>query len=191
MSEKSGDRGQEAVGRKQKTALSRNPADSSFLSPDPCALTPGARGVAAAIDYGDVRIGVALSDADRTMALPHATYERHSAAADAEWFRRLAREYGVTLFVVGLPVHLDGRESQKSRAARQFAQWLTAETGLPCVFFDERFTTAEAEEALRGRGLTAKRRKARRDMLAAQILLRDFLASGCKGQEAPGGLDDR
>ena len=77
MSEKSGDRGQEAVGRKQKTALSRNPADSSFLSPDPCALTPGARGVAAAIDYGDVRIGVALSDADRTMALPHARQLRN------------------------------------------------------------------------------------------------------------------
>ena len=144
----------------------------------------------AAIDYGGVRVGVALSDEGRTMSLPHATYQRRSSVADAEWFRRLAKEYQVTLFVVGLPVHLDGRESQESRAARQFGQWLTAETNVPGVFFDERFTTAEAEEALRGRALTAKQRKARRDMLAAQILLRDFLASGCRGQEAPGGLDD-
>jgi putative Holliday junction resolvase len=147
-------------------------------------------GVVAAIDYGGVRIGVALSDDRRTMALPHATYVRRSAAADAQWFRRLVKDYQVTLFVVGLPVHLDGRESQESRAARQFGQWLTAETKVPGVLFDERFTSAEAEEELRGRGLTAKRRKARRDMLAAQILLRDFLAGGCQGQEAPGGLDD-
>jgi putative Holliday junction resolvase len=124
------------------------------------------------------------------MSLPHATYERREPKADAQWFRRLAGDYAVKLWVVGLPVHLDGRESQKSREARAFAQWLTAETGVPVVFFDERFTTAEAEEELRTRGLTAKARKARRDMLAAQILLRDFLASGCQGQEAPSGLDD-
>ena len=147
-------------------------------------------GVIAAIDYGGARIGVALSDVARTMALPHATYERRSRAADAEWFRRLASEYQVSLFVVGLPVHLDGRESQESRAARQFGQWLAAETETPCVLFDERFTTAEAEETLRGQRLTAKQRKARRDMLAAQILLGDFLASGCRGQETPGALDD-
>src|SRR6266480_4046 len=98
--------------------------------------SPAKQGVVAAIDYGDVRIGVALTDGERTMALPHATYERRSAAADAHWFRRLVQEYRVTLFVVGLPVHLDGRESQKSRAARQFAQWLTTETGVPCLFFD-------------------------------------------------------
>jgi putative Holliday junction resolvase len=146
--------------------------------------------VIAAIDYGGARIGVALSDEQRTMALPHATYLRQSAVADAEWFRRLVREYQVTLLVVGLPVHLDGRESRESRAAREFGRWLTAESGVAVVFFDERFTTAEADEELRGRGLTARQRKTRRDMLAAQILLRDFLAGGCRGQETPGGLDD-
>lgn len=161
------------------------------MSQTPSTTDAGRRpGVVAAIDYGAVRVGVALSDEARTMALPHATYERRSEAADAEWFRRLASEYQVTQFVVGLPVHLDGRESQESRAARQFGQWLAAKVKIPCVFFDERFTTAEAEETLRDRGLTARQRKARRDMLAAQILLRDFLASGCRGQEAPGGLDD-
>jgi putative Holliday junction resolvase len=158
--------------------------------PGPHGQRTAAAGVVAAIDYGDVRIGVALSDAGRTMALPHATYQRRAPAADAEWFRSLVRDYVVTLLVVGLPVHLDGGESPKSREARRFAAWLAAETGVPAVFFDERFTTAEAEEELRTRGLTAKARKARRDMLAAQILLRDFIAGGCQGQEAPQGLDD-
>lgn len=147
-------------------------------------------GVVAAIDYGSVRVGVALSDPERTMALPHATYERRAPAADADWFRRLVADYRVSLFVVGLPVHLDGGESQQSTAARRYATWLAEETQRPVVFFDERFTTAEAEEGLRERGLTAKQRKARRDMLAAQILLRDFLAGGCQGQEAPRGLSD-
>ncbi len=135
------------------------------------------RGVVAAIDYGGVRVGVALSDEGRTMALPHATYPRTSQAADAAWFRRLVKEYQVTLFVVGLPVHLDGRESQESRAARQFGQWLTAETRVPGVFFDERFTTAEAEEVLRGQGLTAKRRKPARHARRADSAAR---LSGCR-----------
>ena len=185
MSHTSG--GQKSGVSSQQSAVSSQQSGPERLTPDSRPLTPGP---VAAIDYGDVRIGVALTDAERTMALPHATYERRSAAADAQWFRRLVQEYRVTLFVVGLPVHLDGRESQKSRTARQFAQWLTTETGVPCLFFDERFTTAEAEEDLRGRGFTARQRKARRDMLAAQILLRDFLAGGCQGHEAPGGLDD-
>jgi putative Holliday junction resolvase len=142
----------------------------------------------AGIDFGDVRLGVALCDPERRLATPHATYTRRTPAGDAEWFRRLVREYRVTLFVVGLPVHLSGGESQKSRAARQFAAWLERETGVPTVLYDERFTTVEAEEQLRAAGLTAKRRKDRRDMLAAQILLRDFLASGCRGQDNPGDI---
>src|SRR5947207_14747915 len=147
-------------GRRQKRDSDLRNQEAKMLTPDSRPLTPENRGVIAAIDYGDVRIGVALSDADRSMALPHATYERRSDKADADWFRRLVGDYRVMLFAVGLPVHLDGAESQKSRAARLFAQWLTAETSVPCVFFDERFTTAEAEEELRGRGLTARQRKA-------------------------------
>jgi putative Holliday junction resolvase len=143
----------------------------------------------AGIDYGDVRLGVALSDARRSIATPLTTYARRGLQADAQWFRALAAEHDIKLFVVGLPVHLDGRESQKSLAARKFGQWLAEVTGVEVVFFDERFTTAEAEEHLRAAGLTSKQRKQRRDRLAAQIILRDFLASGGAGQDAPGGLD--
>ena len=73
--------------------------------------------------------------------------------------------------MVGLPVHLSGKEGQKAAEARAFAAWLTQTTGLPVQFWDERFTTVEAESALWEAGLTHKKRKARRDKVAAQILL--------------------
>ena len=156
--------------------------------PDAAAATPW--GVVASIDYGHVRIGVALSDSQRSIATPHKTYTRRNLQNDADWFRRLTHDCRVTLFVVGLPVHLDGRESGKSLEARKFGQWLAAETGVAVAYYDERFTTVEAEEQLLAAGLTSKRRKARRDMVAAQILLRDFLESGGKSQDSPGPLDD-
>ncbi len=99
-------------------------------------------------------------------------------------------EEGVTLFVVGLPVHLDGRESPQSIEARQFGAWLAKVTGVPVEFFDERFTTVEAEGHLLAAGLTRKRRKARRDMLAAQIMLAAFLECSHRRAAGPAPLDD-
>ncbi len=147
-------------------------------------------GVVAAVDYGTVRIGVAISDPERRFAMPLENYQRKNLQQDAAWFKQLVAERRVSLFVVGLPVHLDGRESQKSREARDFGQWLHAQTGVDVVFFDERFTSHEAERLLEDAGLTSQRRKARRDMLAAQILLSAFLEAGARGNDAPGGLGD-
>lgn len=147
-------------------------------------------GVVAAIDYGTVRIGVAISDPERHFSLPLENYQRRRPEQDAEWFRQLARERQVKLFVVGLPVHLDGGESQKSREAMRFGDWLAQETGVPVTYYDERYTSVEAERLLEAAGLTSQRRKARRDMLAAQILLSAFLEAGGRGNETPGGLAD-
>jgi putative Holliday junction resolvase len=144
----------------------------------------------AAIDFGAVRIGIAITDPEQSFASPYETYMRRGEEGDRRRFRRLVAEEQVELFVVGLPVHLDGRESQKSREARQFGQWLQEVTEVPVVFFDERFTTSEAEEFLLESQLSRKRRKERRDMLAAQILLSSFLESKTKGQQEPGSLDD-
>jgi putative holliday junction resolvase len=143
----------------------------------------------AGIDYGTVRLGIALSDARRTLASPYENYTRRSPQVDADRLRRLAVEECITLFVVGLPVHLDGRESQKSREARQFGQWLAEITGVPVEFFDERFSTAEAEKVLGAAELTKKQRKARLDKLAAQILLTAYLEAG-GATTTPTGLDD-
>ena len=145
----------------------------------------------AGIDYGTVRIGIAISDPGRTIASPYENYTRRGLEQDAQRFRRLVAEEGVTRFVVGLPVHLDGGESQKSVEARQFGQWLAETTGLPVEYYDERFTTAGAEEFLLDAGMTRKRRKRRLDLLAALIMLAAYLESGARGQDDPGPLDDR
>jgi putative Holliday junction resolvase len=143
----------------------------------------------AGIDYGTVRIGIALSDPGRTIASPLESYVRHSPEQDAARMKRLVAEEGIALFVVGLPVHLDGQESPKSREARQFGQWLAETTGVPVEFFDERFTSHEAEQLLLGAELTKKRRRKRIDMVAAQIMLAGYLESHSKGEGAPGPLD--
>ncbi len=143
----------------------------------------------AGIDYGTVRIGIALTDARRTLASPCENYTRRGPAADAQYFRSFATQEKIVGFVVGLPVHLDGRASQKSREARQFGEWLAATTGLPVAYFDERFTTAEADQYLGAAKLTKKQRQARRDKLAAQIMLAAYLESPSAGE--PQGLEDR
>jgi putative Holliday junction resolvase len=145
-------------------------------------------GVVAGIDYGTVRIGVAISDEARRVAVPLETRRRRGERADGEYFRRLAAERRVTLFVVGLPVYASGQESPKSREAQRFGQWLHEVTGVEVRYFDERYTTAEAESLLQEAGLTSAKRKARRDMLAAQLLLAAFLESGGKAA-APGPLE--
>ena len=81
---------------------------------------------------------------------------RRNRQLDAKYFQRLAKEERIALWVVGLPVHLDGRESQKSQEARRFGQWLTEITSLPVEFFDERFSSAQAEELLMAAELTSK-----------------------------------
>jgi len=143
----------------------------------------------AGIDYGTVRIGIALTDPQQTLASPLENYTRRGAQQDAARFRQLVADEGVKLFVVGLPVHLDGRESRKSSEAREFGRWLAEVTGVKVVFFDERFTSSEAEQFLLGAGLTQRRRKKRMDMVAAQIMLASYLESQARRQEPPGALD--
>ncbi len=144
----------------------------------------------AGIDFGSVRIGVAITDPEGKIASPLENYTRRGTPQDAEHFRQLVAREGVVRFVVGLPVHLDGRESQKSIEARRFGQWLAETTGLPVEFFDERFTSLEAEELLLSAELTKKRRKKRLDMLAAQIMLTAYLESRGQAGDAPRALDD-
>jgi putative Holliday junction resolvase len=142
------------------------------------------------VDFGQVRVGLAVSDPDRKFAFPLATYERRGAERDAAYFRGLVAAEEVGGLVVGLPVHLDGREGVKAGEARAFGCWLAQATGLPVVFYDERFTTAEAEAALWSAGLSHKRRKARRDRVAAQLLLQAYLDAGCPAEPTAGPLEE-
>jgi putative Holliday junction resolvase len=142
------------------------------------------------VDFGSVRIGLAVSDPDRKIAFPLATYERRNAEQEAEYFRGVVREQVIAEIVVGLPVHLHGGEGSKAVEARRFGAWLGGVTGLQVLFWDERFTSVEAEGHLQAAGLTSKRRKGRRDRVAAQILLQSYLDAGCPGEQTPGPLDE-
>jgi putative Holliday junction resolvase len=142
----------------------------------------------AGVDYGTVRIGIATADLNVGIAGPYETYQRRNDRLDAEHFRRFAAEEGIARFVIGLPVHQSGEESQKSAESRAFGAWLQQVTGVPVEFFDERYTSFEAEQHLLDAGLTKKRRKERLDQLAAQIMLTAYLESGGRGQQAPDSL---
>jgi putative Holliday junction resolvase len=144
-------------------------------------VPPAAPGRVAGIDFGTVRIGIAVSDRDRTIASPLENYTRRDPRQDAARFQRLVAEEEIVLFVVG-------RESEKSQQARQFGQWLLETTGVPVEFFDERFTSREAEQLLVSAEMTNKRRKKRLDMLAAQIMLSAYLESPGSGELL--GLDE-
>jgi putative Holliday junction resolvase len=128
------------------------------------------------VDYGDVRIGLAVCDADRRIASPLDTYTRRSAEQDADYFRKLAVAESAVGCVVGLPLMpRSGDEGTKAKECREFGSWLGEATGLPVAFHDERFTTAAAEDALWDAGLSHKKRRSRRDRVAAQLILQAFL----------------
>ena len=95
------------------------------------------QGRLAGIDYGTVRIGIALTDPDRILASPWETYSRKSPTEDEAYFLQLARDERLVGWVIGMPLHLSGEESQKSREAEAFGQWLENLTGLPVAYFDE------------------------------------------------------
>src|SRR5262249_18862217 len=130
------------------------------------------------LDQGKVGGGLLVSSAYRRPASPLQPYPRRGKEQDAGFFRTLVQEEEIVQIVVGLPAHLDGREGEQARLARAFGKWLGDVTGCPVVFFDESFTTLDAEQHLQAAGLTSKKRKARRDRVAAQIMLQAYLESG-------------
>ncbi|MCA9217837.1 MAG: Holliday junction resolvase RuvX [Planctomycetales bacterium] len=133
------------------------------------------KGRIAGIDYGTKRIGIAITDPAQSIASPYENYNRSGPEADAKRFKRLVSEDGIVLFVVGLPLHVSGDESQKSFEARQFGAWLHELTNVPVEFFDERYTSSESEAFLIEIDMSRKQRKKRLDMLAAQLILKGYL----------------
>lgn len=129
----------------------------------------------AAVDYGTVRIGVAICDPSRRWASPLETYNRQNESLDRSYFQRLADNETVAGWVVGLPIHCDGGESQKSREVREFAKWLEMNTQRPVVFFDERFTSRFAERLLAESDLSRKKKKQKIDRVAAHLILEAYL----------------
>ncbi len=128
-----------------------------------------------AVDYGERRIGLAISDELQITASPLTTLVRESDEDAVAQIARLAQKYRVEKIVVGLPVRTDAKEGEMEQRVRKFAEKLKCKTNVPVVLFDERFTTRIAEQVLLEADLSRQKRKRVRDKLAAAVLLQSYL----------------
>ena len=160
-------------------------------------MPPEPQGSALAIDYGRRRLGLAVSDEQRTLAKPLETLERVNRRYDLSRLRQTVREHAVTQVVVGLPLRLDGTEGEMADEARDFAARMEKSLHLPVALVDERLTSWEAQEerkamagrprgpaehqsSRRGKHPVAAPSKAHRapdgvDSLAAALILEEYL----------------
>lgn len=127
------------------------------------------------LDIGERRIGVAVSDAEGRLATPLTTIAARPLEQAFRHLARLVEEYAVSEVVVGLPLTLRGEIGPQAQVVQQVAQQLKARLGLPVHLFDERLTTAAAEQTLRELGVKPEKRKQRVDQIAAALILQDFL----------------
>ena len=129
-----------------------------------------------AIDYGDARTGIAISD--YTGLLVGTTDVIHSRKPDvtAREIARLAREQGAQRLVMGFPRNMDGTEGPRAALYRDFAAQVEAETGIPVVLWDERRTTVEAHQILSDCNYHGKKRKNTVDAVAASPILEGYLS---------------
>lgn len=136
-----------------------------------------------ALDLGEKRIGVAVSDGTRTIARSLATIGRTSRTSDYEQIGRIASEQGISLIVVGLPLLSSGQEGEKAAWVRDYVSDLQRHIALPVEFWDESNTTVQAEASLRERGIHGKRRRQRVDAAAAAFILQAFLDAQTDGTD--------
>jgi putative Holliday junction resolvase len=132
-------------------------------------------GTVLAFDFGTQRIGVAIGETGIGVAHPLATIAAKSGRERFEAIGALIEEWRPVLFVVGLPTHADGTAHAMTARALRFARQLKGRFGLPVTCCDERFTTYDAELALRGAGVRGRAGKTVRDQVAAQLILQSYL----------------
>jgi putative Holliday junction resolvase len=126
------------------------------------------------LDLGDARIGVAISDDARRMAVPLGTV-RTGAPADVRAIADLIREHGVTLVVVGHPLLLSGEAGDRAHHAERFAAAIGEALDVPVLLQDERLSTVEAGRALRESGASGRDRRRTIDRSAATVILQAWL----------------
>jgi putative Holliday junction resolvase len=129
------------------------------------------------IDFGEKRIGLAISDPEGRLAVPLTTLERRKDRSAIREIEEIARREGVERLVLGEPIGLDGQRGEAAERVRRFGNRLAEVTGLPVRLINESLTTVEAQERLRAAGIDPRREPERIDAIAAQILLQEALDS--------------
>jgi len=135
------------------------------------------RGRVLGLDLGDARIGIAISDDARRLALPLGTV-RSGAPADVKAIAELVREHDVTLIVVGHPLLMSGEAGERAHHAERFADALRGLLPVPVALHDERLSTVQAERALREAGARGRDRRGAVDRSAATVILQAWLDAG-------------
>lgn len=128
-----------------------------------------------ALDYGDVRIGIALSDVTRFLASGYENYTRKSLVCDCEHIAKIASDNNVKIIVLGLPLNMDGSKGIRVEKTYEFAEELKKYTSCEIDFLDERLTSVSAEKILISADVSRKKRKQVLDKLSATIILQDYL----------------
>lgn len=126
------------------------------------------------LDPGERRIGVAVSDPTGTIATPLRYIDTVTESVE-DVVGALCSEYDPQAFVVGLPINLDGSEGRSARMARDLGTRVSASTGIPVEYQDERFTSHTAEVAMLSDGVKRRKRKEKRDQIAAAVMLQTWL----------------
>jgi putative Holliday junction resolvase len=132
------------------------------------------------LDLGDARIGVAISDDRRRIAVPLGTV-RTGAPADVKAIADLVHGHGVTLVVIGHPLHLSGEAGERAHHADRFAEALDAFLDVPVLLQDERLSSVEADRALREAGASGRERRRTVDRSAATVILQAWLDAAGAG----------
>jgi putative Holliday junction resolvase len=129
------------------------------------------------LDLGDVRIGVAISDPDRRLAVPLGTVHVGRPPGELKAIASLVADNDVSFVVLGHPLSLTGERGTRATLAEEFADALRAILNVPVALHDERLSTAEAERSLRAAGASGRRRRELVDRSAATVILQSFLES--------------
>lgn len=132
------------------------------------------------IDFGEKRIGLAISDPEGRLAVPLTTLERRNDRSALRQIAEIVRREGVERLVLGDPVDLEGGRGENAERIRRFGERLAAMTGLPLERVGEALTSAEAAGRLRQAGIGTRWEPGRIDAVAAQILLQEVLDRGAK-----------
>ena len=130
------------------------------------------------LDFGSKTVGVAISDPLLVTAQAHEIIRREKENQLRKTLARIEQlcvEFEISKIVLGLPMHMNGDEGVRAQLSRDFAESLERRTGLPVVMYDERLTTVEADEIMKEVGVRRENRKEYVDMIAAQIILQDYL----------------
>ena len=129
-----------------------------------------------ALDVGDRRIGIALTDALGLTVQGRPTRIRTNLNEDIDHIRMLIEEDHVRKLVVGYPKHMDGKASHQTEKTKAFVRKMESVLSIPIIFWDERLTSFAAEEHLKELGLDWRKRKKHVDELAATLILEDYLS---------------